>query len=148
MQNFLVKKGFHSRGFSSNPFHQKKKMETQPVAPVFLLTISSEEYQTKNLENEITFTMPIKEKLIQLKTYQKSFQKFGFTSKCSLVKSIQYAVWWTGGLRKKYLSTLCQGLTSKQIKSSLYSRYYSAAYNEWRGPSTRLSPGQHSPEET
>ena len=37
---------------------------------------------------------------------------------------------------------------SKNIKSSLYSRHYAEAYNEWRCPSPRLAPGQHSSEKT
>ena len=36
----------------------------------------------------------------------------------------------------------------QKIKSSLYSRYYAEACNEWRGPSLPLRPGQHSSEDT
>ena len=44
--------------------------------------------------------------------------------------------------------TKTRTVAHKKKKSSLYSRYYSATCNEWRGPFPRLSTWLHSSEET
>ena len=57
----------------------------------------------------------------------------------------------SGDIRRQIKSKIQKrnrvSLTLNQIKSSLYSRYYAKARNEWRSPSSQLAPEQHRFEE-